>query len=142
MTAPDGGARRARSRVGLAATLVLLLVFVAGAAAGWAATRQLCRPQRGRGGPPPPAWLCGRRGGGDPMARLGLSPAERARVDSVVKARQTQIRAFWTGPGRELRVILDSMHTDVRAALDPEHRAAFDSLPRPGRRGSGSGPRP
>ena len=88
-----------------------------------------------------PTWLCGRRPMRDPMAALPLSPAERARVDSVVRARQTQIRAFWSGPGRELRAILDSMHTDVRNAIDPANRAAFDSLPRPGsgRRGGGGG---
>lgn len=138
MIGPDGGgAGRARSRVWLAATAALLLVFVAGAAAGWAGARKLCRPQRGRSTQALPTWLCGRRTGGDPMARLGLSPAERARVDSVVKLRQTQVRAFWAGPGQQLRVILDSMHADVRGALDPEHRAAFDSLPRPGMRGGG-----
>jgi hypothetical protein len=143
MTNGEGGARRARSGVWLSATAVLLLVFVAGAAAGWAGARKVCRPPRGRDAArsAPPAWLCGRRPDRDPMARLKLSAAERARVDSVVKSRQGQIRAFWEGPGRELRVILDSMHSDVRNAIAPEHRAAFDSLPRPGsggRRGGGS----
>lgn len=132
--APDRG-RRARSRVWLAATAVLLLVFVAGTAAGWTGARKTCRPQRGRSGGPMLAWLCGRRGG-DPMARLHLSRAERARVDSAVRRRQAEIRAFWEGPGRQLGAIMDSMHADVRAAIDPAHRAAFDSLPRPGRRGA------
>ena len=68
------------------------------------------------------------------MARLQLSTTERARVDSAVKRRQAQIEAFWNGPGQQLRAILDSMHTDVRAAIDSSHRASFDSLPRPGRR--------
>ena len=73
------------------------------------------------------------------MARLNLSPAERARVDSVVKRRQADIRAFWEGPGRQLGAIMDSMHADVRAAIDPAHRPTFDSLPRPGRRGGAGG---
>jgi hypothetical protein len=143
MTDPTPGApgdgRSARGRVGLIAAAVLLLVFVAGMGAGWGASRQTCRPpRRGQHRPAVASWLCGRRGGGgDPFARLGLSSAERARVDSVIKRRQPQIEAFWKGPGQQLRAILDSMHADVRAAIDPQHRAAFDSLPRPGRRGPG-----
>jgi len=134
MAPSDRGGRR--SRVWVAAVSVLLLVFVAGAAAGWTGARRTCRPMRGGppAGRPAPAWLCGRRGG-DPMARLNLSPAERARVESVVKRRQADIRAFWEGPGRQLGAIMDSMHADVRAAIDPAHRPAFDSLPRPGQRG-------
>ncbi|AHG92909.1 hypothetical protein J421_5374 (plasmid) [Gemmatirosa kalamazoonensis] len=134
----------ARTRARLAAAAALLLVFVAGVGAGWGGRPRVCRPRRGDSHPP--AWLCGRRGGGpggggDPLSRIGVSAAERARVDSAVKRRQPQVEAFWRGPGQQLRTILDSMHADVRAALDPAHRAAFDSIPAPWMRGPGGGGR-
>lgn len=143
MTMPDGGradgrSGGGRSRVRLAAASALVLVFVAGVGAGWVARDQARPSRRGR---PNAQWSGGRR---DPLARLNLSPAERARVDSVVARRRPQVDAFWNGPGAQLRGIMDSMRVEMRAAMDPAHRAAFDSLPVPGRRGprdGGGGPR-
>ena len=106
---------------GLAA-LALLLVFMAGAGTGWGVgTRYGFRH-----GP----WRGGRDGmllDGGPIGEYGLSPTQRARIDSILLARRGQIDAFWRGPGQSLRSILDSTRADVRAVLTPEQRARFDA---------------
>ncbi len=124
MTDPAyGGASRVEpaSRTGRLAALALLLVFLAGAGTGWGVAR-FGDPGRARGR--------GARGmllDGGPIAQYGLSAAQRGRIDSVLEARRGEIDGFWRGPGRSLRVILDSTRADVRAVLTPEQRARFDS---------------
>ncbi len=138
------GSGGGRSRIWVAAVAVLLLVFVAGGAAGSAVRDHLRREAPTSGVRRAPG---GRGGANDsrgirrnPLDRLDLSTAERARVDSVVSRRRAQIEAFWAGPGQQLRSIMDSMHAEMRAQMTPEHRAAFDSLPDPRRRGGRGGP--
>jgi hypothetical protein len=132
-----GGGRGARVR--LAAAGVLLLVFVAGAAAGWGMAGRQHAQRRGRpgGGPPGPF---GMLGGPNLMARLNLTPAESLAVDSAFKRRLLEAEAFWRGPGQQWRAILDSTRADVRAALPAPKRATYDSLMSRGRRGPGGGP--
>ena len=115
------------SRVGLAAVAALALTFAAGAAVGWGLGH---RPGPGghgpRRGPPPPTRQT--------FDRLGLTPTQRASVDSIFAARRAQIDTFWQGPGQRLRFILDSTAIDVRAALDSAQRVKFDAMQREGGR--------
>lgn len=103
----------------------LALVFLAGGGVGWGLGSRFDPDRddgpRGRG--PRPGMLLD----AGPMARYDLTPAQRARVDSILTARRAQIDAFWRGPGQELRRVLDATAADVRAVLTPAQQAAFDS---------------
>lgn len=126
---------------GLAA-LALLLVFLAGAGTGWGVGARY----GGNGRGPRRGMRDGMLLDGGPIARYGLSAAQRARIDSVLVARRGEIDAFWRGPGQTLRGILDSTRADVRVVLTPEQRARFDAAHAEherrmrGRIGPGAGP--
>lgn len=124
-------AARAPARARWLALLVLALTFVAGGAVGWAVGHRAA----GAGWSGGPG---GHRGGGGPsrgrgmmppavMERLGLAPAQQHAIDSILDAHRGQVEAFWQGPGRQLRVILDSTRADVRTVLTPAQRALLDS---------------
>ena len=116
------------TRVRVAAVSALLLTFVAGAAAGWLLGHGPGPGHHGpRHGPPPPTR--------ETWNRLGLTPTQRASVDSIFAARRAQIDTFWRGPGLRLRSILDSTAIDVRSVLDTAQRAKFDAMQREGGRG-------
>lgn len=103
------------------AALALLLVFVAGAGTGWGVGTRFGARGAGRG------LRDGMLLDGGPIRDYGLNATQRARIDSVLRARRGQIEGFWRGPGQELRAILDSTRADVRAALTPEQRSRFDA---------------
>lgn len=140
MTAPDGGAvprRGSSARVRRAALGALLLTLLVGVAIGWSAARWSAHRH--------PAMGSGERGAmrlGDRfLDRLDLSAAQRARVDSVLERRRGQLAAFWSGPGTQLRAIVDSTRDEVRAVLTPAQRAVYDSIGARRRRERGGGPR-
>lgn len=124
ITAPD-----VRSGARWRALGALALVFLAGGGVGWGLGRRFGddhgpgRDGRGRRGGPRSGMLLD----AGPIARYGLSPAQRTRVDSILGARRGQIDAFWHGPGQELRRILDGTAADVRVVLTPAQQVAFDS---------------
>ena len=105
----------------------LALVFLAGGGVGWAAGVRSDGAGREsghrRGGRPRAGMLLD----AGPIARYDLTPAQRARVDSILGARRSEIDAFWRGPGQELRRLLDATAADVRAVLTPPQQARFDS---------------
>ena len=141
MSAPDSGPaerRGASPRVRTAALGALLLTLVVGVAIGWSAGRWASH-RRSAGGE-------GDRGGAMRMGdrfldRLDLSAAQRTRVDSILERRRGQLEAFWSGPGTQLRAIVDSTREEVRAVLTPAQRAVYDSIGARRRRERGGGPR-
>jgi hypothetical protein len=113
------GVWRGRIAVGL----LLLAVFAAGMiteAWVWRLRTQRMHPMMGRRAPF--GAERDRHFGED----LGIDAAQRARVDSILAKRRVQIDSFWKGPGKSLRVIMDSTRSEVRAVLTPEQRARFD----------------
>lgn len=127
--APGGGtsASWAGARTRRLAFGALALVFLAGGGLGWGLGSRFAgrgREGSGRGVRGPRAGMLLDAG---PIARYQLTPAQRTRIDSILGARRTEIDAFWHGPGRQLRAILDSTGADVRAVLTPAQQATFDS---------------
>ena len=122
---PNGGS--APSRVRVAAAAALLVTFAAGAALGvggerWRAHQRLEQhggsARSGRGGPM-----------GDGFLRtLHLTTAQRASVDSILERRRVQLEQFWSGPGQQLRTIVDSTRNEIRAVLTPAQRTTYDSM--------------
>ena len=108
----------------LVAAGALVLTFVAGLALGWSIARQdVAGARGGRGGGETSRMERGR----DAFERrIGITPAQRTRIDSIFASRRGQIDAFWHGPGQQLRAILDSTQADVRSVLTPEQQVRFD----------------
>jgi hypothetical protein len=136
-TAVAGAGRRMR----LHALAVLALTLVAGLALGWGLAHRVgaagSRAPGSRAAVADPGASHGRLGGrggpgGPPrpnmQAQLGLSDGQCKAIDSVFASRRGQIDAFWRGPGRQLRAILDSTGADVRAVLDSGQRVKLDSI--------------
>ena len=137
MSAPVEAAGRpaATTRVRLAALAVLLLTLAVGAAIGWSAARWA--RHGGRDNDRGSAMRMGDRF----LDRLDLSPAQRSQIDSILERRRVQLDAFWSGPGTQLRAIVDSTRGEVRAVLTPAQRAAYDSIGARRRRERGGAPR-
>lgn len=111
---------------------ILALTLIAGVAAGFAMDRAVLRPDRSAA----PQQSGGRDGGGrrnnryESMLyeRLNLTPAQRARIDSVLERGRRETDAYWDRVEPQLRAIVDSMRADIRATLTEEQRAKYDSL--------------
>ena len=127
------------------AVVLLLVVFLAGAAVGYTADHAM----RGRSHPR------GDRGRPsiDRMAtELGLTPAQRAGFDSIMERRRNQMRELYKPIQPQLdslmkvgRAISDSTHEQLKRLLNPEQQAKLDRMRdemrrRGGRRGGGGGP--
>jgi len=128
--------RRGAARVRLAALGALLLTLAVGIALGWSASRWAMHRGRTRGDRGDAVRMDGRF-----LDRLDLSAAQRARVDSILERRRSQLDAFWAGPGTQLRAIVDSTREEVRSVLTPAQRAAYDSIGARRRRERGGPPR-
>jgi len=136
----SGDAAGAGRRMRMHALVVLALTFVAGLALGWGVGHRVAFAAGGARGastaaPGAPGATADRRAGGGPppdrrsmKERLGLTTAQCAAIDSVFQSQRRQIDAFWRGPGSELRAILDSTRSGVRAVLDSGQRVALDSI--------------
>ncbi len=108
------------------AMVVLVATFLVGALAGAATLRAVSarEPAAGAGD----ARDDGHREHGSLLDRLDLSPAQRARADSILQRRRAETDAFWKEHGPALRAIVDSTRTEIRAILTPEQRAREDSI--------------
>jgi Spy/CpxP family protein refolding chaperone len=115
------------------AAAVLGLVAAAGVLSGIALDRTVLRPRHLR---PPPSF--GGRGGpnanerrrmGDELAReLKLTPAQRARVDSIMDRRFTGLRAATDAVRPRVDAIVESTQTELERTLSPEQLAKFREL--------------
>lgn len=59
---------------------------------------------------------------------LGLDPARRAEIDSVLGANQARIESLMDTLRTNVRVVTDETRNAVRSRLDERQRARFDSL--------------
>jgi Spy/CpxP family protein refolding chaperone len=145
------------------AALVLALALISGVLLGIAADRLLLLPRGRHHGMMPdllaPRILFGPPDGGrspgrpfEPSAEwvtsrladeLGLTPAQRVRVDAIVTRRMAERRELM-GPARDrMRQLLDSTRADIEAVLTPDQRATLAKLrARDGMRGGPPMPPP
>ena len=151
----------ALGRVRAQAIVLLVLAFLAGAFAGGAIERVSLRQFGarafsrgfGRGGPGNPGGPGGPggragRGGGGPRGggprtglpgvyeSLGLSDAQRAQVDSIVKKRRTRVDSLMQASCAVFTAAYDSTNNDIVKLLTAEQRAKFEAA-RPRGRGFG-----
>ncbi len=114
------------------AVLVLLAVFLAGAAAGWlleevADDLDWRMPAGARHEPPDRD--------DDPLdddaeedflESLGLTRAQLDSVDRLLDAREDRLEAYWATRLPDLEGLIDSSRAAIRELLNPEQRAAYD----------------
>ncbi len=109
------------------ALMFLLGAFLAGGALGFSADRLLVRdrlcPENGR-----------KRAHGRFAAELNLTPEQRVAIDSIVDAKNRQLRAIIDPVRPQLDAASDSARAHIRLILTPEQRAKFDELRRESRR--------
>jgi hypothetical protein len=137
------------SRIRLQGIALLCVAFLTGLLTGVAGERLLLS-RRGRFGPlPRPAGAFGiqpgpPRGFPPDLDALGLSDAQRKRIDEIFSSRRPQTDSMLRAMMPRLRAAADSARQAIRAVLTPEQRARLDSLEaQPWRRGAmGRGPMP
>jgi Spy/CpxP family protein refolding chaperone len=131
------------------ALVLLALAFLAGAFAGGVVERVVLRRARAesgmrgpRGGPGFPGSRGGRTGLPSFLERIGLSEAQHAKIDSIVKKRSARTDSLM----KMGRAAYDSTRREIDEVLTAEQRQKLDSLrPRgrafggPGTRGPGRG---
>jgi hypothetical protein len=117
----------------LLAGIVILLVGLAGIAIGAALDRAVDHRRmmaivvggRVPKGPPPEArsWVLSRL-----QRELGLSPAQRERVDSVLARREADVRALMTEMHPRFEAISERTRRDIQAALTPDQQKRFTEM--------------
>jgi hypothetical protein len=139
------------------AALMIVVVFLVGAFAGGAFERMSHRGTRG--GPPGGRMWGGGRGGpggpGGPMGsgrdstrlppgydQLGLSDAQRLRLDSAFARRRPRIDSLMKSTWAMVQPAMDSTRDEVNAILTPDQRTKLDSLRRSSRGRGGRGRNP
>jgi Spy/CpxP family protein refolding chaperone len=122
-----------RSR--LTAGLVIVLVFLAGVATGYLA-QHLMTGRHGRPGFAVGGQSGGRQGGVkrwmlDRLDHdLKLTPAQHARIDSVLTRREADLRTVMTETRPRFDSIAGRTRSDIRAVLTPEQQDEFTKLTR------------
>jgi len=104
-------------RVWVLATVALLLTFVAGSLAGAAWERwhhaQVRQHERGHIGE-------------TMKRRYGLSDAQAARIEAIVRRRQPRVDSLMATVQPRIRSAFDSTRAEIRVLLTPEQRVKFD----------------
>lgn len=146
MSGEGGGMTKARTQ----AVVLIVLVFLAGAFAGGATERFMHRraSAQGRSGG---GWSgFGGRGGvlggrGGPRSglppyynNLGLSDAQRAKIDTIVSKRRARIDSVMKTTMSAVQPAMDSTRDEVNAVLTVDQRAKLDSARARGRSRQGS----
>jgi hypothetical protein len=113
----------------VAATVIVLSLFT-GVIVGVALDRRVLWSHRWHGGP---GMLSrGERGPimipGRLERELGLSPAQAAAVDSVMRHRMAQRDSLMAQTWPVMRQLLDSTRSDIEKVLTPEQKTKFEQL--------------
>jgi Spy/CpxP family protein refolding chaperone len=120
----------------VAATIIVMSLFT-GVVLGVGIDRRVLLP---RG---PIFFHRGMRGPGLPhrlASELGLSPAQSASVDSIMRHRMSQRDSLMAHTWPVMRQLLDSTRYDIERILTPEQRTKFEQLRIMRRRGGDDGP--
>ena len=112
--------RTSRSRAIAAALLVL--TFVAGAAAGVVADRLLA--------PAPTMRTRMVRDVSGVLDKLGLTPDQRVRAEAILQRSGPRVEEAMREAAERLRMASDSVDAELRALLSPEQRLRLDSFKR------------
>jgi len=115
------------------AVLVLLAVFLVGAAAGWVAEEaadEIHWPfghgedkSRDRPDEDEPFDDDAEE---DLLETLGLSRTQLDSVDRLLDRREDRLEQYWKSRLPDLQAIVDSSRQEIRAMLTPEQRASYD----------------
>lgn len=135
---PPDEAPRARTGMSprIAAALVLLAVFVLGAAAGVLSDRKLSRRDEGRRPEREgrvPSWLNRpesehRKYWSRIHDRLGLTTEQRAAVDTLLSRRARQLEAARHQMEPEMLRIMQETRAQIDSVLTPEQRQKFEEI--------------
>ena len=60
------------------------------------------------------------------FAGMRLTGAQERRMGEILERREDRLEAYWESRLPDIRRIMDESYGEVRAALAPEQRAAFD----------------
>jgi Spy/CpxP family protein refolding chaperone len=116
----------AQRRTRLTGMALLVVTFAAGMLAGTAFDRVLsAREPDARAAADCPA---DKRGPHSIIDELSLTPAQRARVDSIMARRRQRTDSLWQQDGQRIRAAVDSARAEIRAALTPQQAAEYDRL--------------
>jgi Spy/CpxP family protein refolding chaperone len=113
-------------RTRLTGMALLIVTFAAGMLAGTAFTRVLSARE--------PAARADARCDGDKRGphsiidELDLTPAQRARVDSIMARRRERTDRLWQQDGQRIRAAVDSARAEIRGVLTPQQAAEYDRL--------------
>lgn len=126
---PGSDGMERMTRIRLATMGVFLLVFGAGVAVGIVVERAVL------GSDAATASTERRRGERDHdrdrglvIDRVEMSERQRERVDSIVEYHRERMSELWSEFRPRLRGVARDTREDIKAVLDPEQRAAYDSL--------------
>ena len=129
-------ARSEATQLRLTTAVVILGVFLAGAAMG-AGVYHWARPHRP---PPPPPGL--------PLRELDLTPAQEEKVREITERHHGELEGVMRETFPRVRAINEQIEREVRAILTPEQQKRLDELkarrppPPPGGPGGPGGPPP
>lgn len=110
--------KRSRSRA--IAGALLVLAFVAGAAAGVTADRLLT--------PKPTIRTRIKRDMSGVLDKLGLTAQQRAQADAIIQRSAPRTQEVMLEVAERLRTVSDSVDAELRAILTTDQRARLDSL--------------
>lgn len=113
-------------RTRLTGMALLIVTFAAGMLAGTATNRLLdAREPGARAAADCPD---DNRGPHSIFDELSLTPAQRARVDSIMARRRQRTDALWQQDGQRIRAAVDSARAEIRAVMNPQQAAEYDRL--------------
>jgi uncharacterized membrane protein len=108
-------------RLHLWTALILLGVFLAGAATG-AGLSVLLRTPRHRGQPHGPAMLP------PPLAELGLSPEQAEQARAIFERHRAEMETAVQAAFPRVRAVQEQVDSELRAILTSEQAARFDAM--------------
>jgi len=116
----------------LVAGVVIVLVFLAGAAVGFFVHHAMLRrgfPGLAIGGPPPgpppemKGWMLERLD-----RELDLTPAQHARIDTVLTRREADLRALMSEARPRFEAIATRTRSEIQAVLTPAQQEEFAKI--------------